>query len=271
MDQQWAHEPVKAASQAAPGKDQQSLVVQQFGNTANNYLASNVHAQGQDLQRLSALVKRLQPGRCLDLGCGAGHASFALASADVGEVVAYDLSDQMLEVVAAEARRRGFARLATRQGPAEKLPFDDASFDLVATRFSAHHWLDMQSAVAEMARVLKPGGTLVVIDVVAPETPLYDTVLQTIELLRDASHVRDYRISEWRAMLGAAGLSVTGSDSWKLPLDFDSWVQRIRTSPARVAALRVTMQELPQEVKHYFALQADHSFSSDTAWIEARR
>ncbi len=72
-------------------------------------------------------------------------------------------------------------------------------------------------------------------------------------------------------MLAAAGLSVTGSDSWKLPLDFDSWVQRIRTSPARVAALQVTMQELPQEVKHYFALQEDHSFSSDTAWIEARR
>ncbi|WP_394779775.1 class I SAM-dependent methyltransferase, partial [Undibacterium sp.] len=173
--------------------DQQGLVVQQFGSTAANYLSSTVHAQGQDLQRLAALATRLQARHSLDLGCGAGHASFALASAGTGNVTAYDLSDEMLQVVAAEAHRRGFANLDTRQGPVEKLPFADASFDLVTTRFSAHHWLDMGSAVAEMARVLKPGGTLVVIDVVAPETPLYDTVLQTVELLRDSSHVRDYR------------------------------------------------------------------------------
>ncbi|MFZ6647047.1 class I SAM-dependent methyltransferase [Undibacterium sp. TJN25] len=250
--------------------DQQGLVVQQFGSTAANYLSSSVHAQGQDLQRLGALAARLQAQRSLDLGCGAGHASFALASAQAGSVTAYDLSDEMLQVVATEAHKRGLANLDTRQGPAEKLPFADASFDLVATRFSAHHWLHMGSAVAEMARVLKPGGTLVVIDVVAPETPLYDTVLQTVELLRDSSHVRDYRISEWKAMLGAAGLQVTGSDSWKLPLEFGSWVKRIRTSAERVAALQVTMRELPREVKEYFAVQADGSFSSDTAWIEAR-
>ncbi|GGC68691.1 class I SAM-dependent methyltransferase [Undibacterium terreum] len=250
--------------------DQQSLVVQQFGSTAENYLSSTVHAQGQDLQRLAALAARLQPAHSLDLGCGAGHASFALASATSGAVTAYDLSGQMLQVVAAEAQRRDLRNLHTRQGLVENLPFGDASFDLVATRFSAHHWLDMERAAAEMVRVLKPGGTLVVIDVVAPEVPLFDTVLQTLELLRDSSHVRNYRVSEWKSMLVNAGLSFVGSDSWKLPLDFDSWVKRIRTSAARIAALQVSMQELPQEVKEYFAVQPDLSFSSDTAWIEAR-
>lgn len=267
MDQPSAPE----AARQAESMDQQSLLVQQFGSTAGNYLSSKVHAQGRDLQRLQALAASLQPGRSLDLGCGAGHASFALAAAGAGDVVAYDLSDEMLRVVVAEAGKRGLVNLEARQGPVEKLPFADAAFDLVVTRFSAHHWLDMESALAEIARVLKPGGTLVVIDVVAPEMPLYDTVLQTIELLRDASHVRDYRVSEWRLMLGAAGLQVTGSDTWKLPLEFDSWVRRIRTSADRVAALQVTMRELPQEVKAYFSVQGDCSFSSDTAWIEARR
>ena len=51
-----------------------------------------------------------------------------------------------------------------------------------------------------------PGGRLVVIDVVAPEIPLFDTTLQVIEFLRDASHVRDYRVSEWIAMQKAASL-----------------------------------------------------------------
>ena len=55
-------------------------------------------------------------------------------------------------------------------------------------------------------RVLKPGGSLVVVDVVASESPLADTALQTLEMLRDPSHVRDYRVSEWLVMLADAGL-----------------------------------------------------------------
>jgi ubiquinone/menaquinone biosynthesis C-methylase UbiE len=251
--------------------DQKTLVDAQFGSTAANYLSSAVHAQGADLQRLTALVRQLAPARVLDLGCGAGHASFAVAAGGAGAVTAYDLSPQMLAVVDAAARERGLSELSTRQGPVESLPFESDSFDLVVTRFSAHHWLDMGAAVAEMARVLKPGCPLVVIDVVAPEVPLYDTVLQTIEILRDASHVRDYRVSEWTAMLEAAGLAVSDHDTWKLPLEFSSWVKRINTPADRVAALRAVFAALPTEAKAYFAVGEDGSFSSDTAWISARK
>jgi ubiquinone/menaquinone biosynthesis C-methylase UbiE len=250
--------------------DQQRLVVQQFGSTAANYLTSNVHAEGEDLRRLSALARQRQARRVLDLGCGAGHASFALAAGTVGEVVAYDLSEDMLKVVQAEAATRGLGNLVTKQGRVESLPFENAGFDLVATRFSAHHWLDVAGALAEARRVLAPGGTLLIIDVVAPETPLYDTVLQTVEILRDASHVRDYRVSEWQGMLAAAGFAFEATDGWKLPMVFASWVKRIGTSAERIAALEVTMRELPQEVREYFAMQADNSFSIDVAWIEAR-
>lgn len=251
--------------------DQHNLVNRQFGTMAANYLTSAVHAQGNDLERLGALAAGLHPRRVLDLGCGGGHASYAIAAAVPVEVVAYDLSEEMLDVVRAEAAKRGLDKLVTRQGSVHKLPFKDAAFDLVASRYSAHHWMDMQASVAEMARVLAPGGTLVIIDVIAPETPLYDTALQTIELLRDASHVRDYRLSEWRAMLAEAGLEVTASDSWKLKLEFESWVRRIGTPPPRVAALHATMDALPREAREYFAILADRTFSSDTAWIQARR
>jgi hypothetical protein len=63
------------------------------------------------------------------------------------------------------------------------------------------------AALREMRRVIKPQGTLVIIDVVALESPLCDTLLQTVEILRDASHVRDYRASEWSAMLQQAGFA----------------------------------------------------------------
>lgn len=251
--------------------DQNTLVGRQFGSTARNYLTSTVHSRGVDLQRLTDLAKRLQPGRILDLGCGGGHASYAVAAAGVGCVVAYDLSEEMLGIVKDEAVRRSLNNLTTQQGSVDALPFADASFELVVSRYSAHHWLRIEASIREAARVLAPGGTLVVIDAVAPETPLYDTALQTIELLRDASHVRDYRVSEWRAMLAAAGLAVDNSDTWKLPLDFDAWIKRIGTPAARVAALRVTMEALPREARDYLAIQADCSFSLDTAWIEAHR
>ncbi|MBV6305808.1 class I SAM-dependent methyltransferase [Candidimonas humi] len=250
--------------------DQHNLVNRQFGTMAANYLTSAVHAQGSDLERLGALAASLQPRRVLDLGCGGGHASYAVAAAAPAEVVAYDLSEEMLGVVRAEAAKRGLDKLATLQGSVQQLPFDDHAFDLVVSRYSAHHWMDMGASTREMARVLAPAGTLVIIDVIAPETPLYDTALQTIELLRDASHVRDYRLSEWRAMLAAAGLEVTNSDSWKLKLEFESWVRRIGTPAPRVAALHATMDALPQEAREYFAIQPDRTFSSDTAWIQAR-
>ncbi len=114
-----------------------------------------------------------------------------------------------------------------------------------------------------------PGGKLVVIDLISPENPLLDTSLQVVEFLRDASHVRDYRASEWRAMQSAAGFSEQKFTSWKLPLDFTSWIERIGTPPARVAALHAVFAELPAEVREYFQIAPDRSFVTDSAWFEA--
>jgi len=251
--------------------DQHGLAVQQFGSTAARYLASPVHSGGADLDRLAGLAREGQFSSVLDLGCGAGHASYALARGGARRVVAYDLSAQMLEVAAAEAGARGHGQIEFCTGPAEKLPFPDRSFDLIVTRYSAHHWLDAAGAVQEAARALKPGGTLVVIDVLAPENPLMDTVLQTVEILRDLSHVRDYRESEWRGMLEAASLAPASVHRWKLPMEFDAWVARIGTSLARVEALKVVLDELPSEARGYFAVDRDRSFVVDSGWLEARR
>ncbi|MDB6000139.1 MAG: Methyltransferase type 11, partial [Rhizobacter sp.] len=176
----------------------------------------------------------------------------------------------MLAVVDAEAQRRGLPSLQTRQGPAETLPFADASFDLVATRFSAHHWSDVPAAMREVRRVLKAGGTLVVIDGFAPESPLLDTVLQTVEILRDASHVRDYRLSEWRAMLAAAGFADPASDTWTLTMDFPVWIARMRTPQLRADAVRDVLARAPEEARQHFQIQPDGCFNLDVAWLQVR-
>ena len=249
--------------------EQQKLSGNQFGNAAEKYLTSPVHAQGRDLERLSALVRRIGPVKALDLGCGAGHAGFALASSGA-HVTACDLSEKMLGVVSREAKRRGLP-IETVLSPAEELPFEDASFDLMVTRYSAHHWLDLKGALAEAARVLVPGGKLVAIDSVAPEEPLFDTVLQTIELLRDASHVRNYRVSEWKSMLEEAGFAIGESDVWTVRIEFESWIARLDTPPSRVDALRAVFTGLPDEAKHYFGIGEDCSFDLGTAWVGSSR
>ena len=244
-------------------------VVEQFGAQAAAYVTSQVHAAGANLDRIGALIGAMPGARVLDLGCGGGHVAFAAASAGA-TVTAYDLSAEMLAAVTAEAGRRGLDRIETRQGAAETLPFPDARFDAVLTRYSAHHWHDVPAGLAETRRVLKPDGLLVVCDVVAPEAPLLDTHLQAVELLRDPSHVRDYRVSEWRAMLEAAGFVPGDATPSRPRMEFASWIARMRTPEVNVAAIRALQASAPAEVADHFGIEPDGSFLLDSVLIEAR-
>jgi hypothetical protein len=117
--------------------------------------------------------------------------------------------------------------------------------------------------------VLKPGGTALFADVVAPPSPLLDTVLQAIEILRDTSHVRDYSVAEWTGHLEAARLAPRRVTPARLRLDFGSWIARMRTPPEMVAAIRALQASLAAPARAHFAVEADGSFTIDTVLIEA--
>ena len=240
----------------------------QFGPQAHAYLASVVHAQGEDLERMVGLVGKRPEAIALDMGCGGGHAAFRLAPL-VGKVVACDLSEAMLRVVDEEAGRRGLGNVVTKRSAAESLPCPSASFDVAVTRYSAHHWHDVPAGLAQMHRVLKPGGLAIFMDVATPGVPLLDTWLQSLELLRDPSHVRNASPGEWRAALAAAGFSVGEASRFRLRLEFASWVERMKTPPAQVAAIRSLQQRAPSEVRDYFAIEDDGSFTVDTILMTA--
>ncbi len=243
-------------------------VQSQFGPVASAYLTSTPHAQGADLQRMGERF-RDQPGaRVLDLGCGAGHLAFAVAP-QVREVVALDLSPEMLQTVSAEARRRGLDNIRTECAAVEALPFGDQVFDVVCTRFSAHHWAAIGQALKEVRRVLKPGGRLVLIDIVGHADALLDTRLQAVELLRDTSHVRNHSVAEWQVLLLQAGFRPELQSGWKLPIDFAAWVARMRTPAARVEVIRELLSHAPAAFKQHYALADDLSFELDAALFEA--
>ncbi|VXC49437.1 SAM-dependent methyltransferase [Enterobacterales bacterium 8AC] len=247
-----------------------NAVERQFGEQAHAYLTSAVHAQGKDLQRLAQLLEGCSEARLLDVGCGAGHASFT-AAARVAQVVAYDLSAQMLDVVGKAAAEKGLGNVQVQQGVAERLPFDDASFDVVISRYSAHHWHDVGQALREVKRVLKPGGCAIFMDVVSPGHPLLDIYLQTVEVLRDTSHVRNYAPGEWLGMFTEAGLLVREVTADRLELEFSSWVARMRTPEHFVIAIRALQQGAAEGVRQHFAIQDDGSFTSDIMMFEVTK
>lgn len=249
--------------------DTSSLAERQFSPRANAYVESQVHARGEDLDALKRFVEMQHFHSALDLGCGGGHVSFCVAPF-VTSITAYDLSSAMLTAVSTAAEARGIKNLSTQQGQAETLPFADASFDFIATRYSAHHWLDLPKALREVRRVLKPSGAFMVMDCIAPDNVLCDTFIQTIEMLRDPSHVRDYSVAEWNTMLTEAGFHTDEPVTRRIHLDYQSWIARMQTPPVLAHAISALMEKADDAVRRYFAIAPDGSFMLDTASILCR-
>ena len=251
-------------------KPHETLVGAQFGSRAAAYLTSAVHAQGADLEALTALLHGRSEAHVLDLGCGAGHVSFT-AAPHVRSVVACDLAPEMLDVVARAATAKGFANLATKQGVAERLPFADGEFNGVLSRYSAHHWQDFDAGLREVARVLRPGGFVAIVDSVSVGPALLDTWLQAVELLHDPSHVRSRSRSEWDAAIVQAGLLPGVVRPFRVRLDFAVWIERMRTPPVQAGAIRALQALAPDSVARHCALEPDGSFCIDVALFEAAK
>ncbi len=240
-------------NQPNPGQDvatQAKLqqVQSQFGPVAADYVTSKVHASGQDLAWLVEAAALTGVERVLDIATGGGHAAFALAP-HAAEVVALDLTPPMLEVAQKEAEARNLRNIRFLAGDAQSIPCEDRSFDVVVCRQAAHHFPNVRQCVSEWARVLKPGGKMILIDSVSPEEPEADAFLEQVEILRDPSHVRNQRISQWKALLNDAGFAVDQVRAWGILLDMDSWTQRMRTPPAAVATIERLLRDASEDIR----------------------
>ena len=236
---------------------------------AQDYVTSAVHAGGADLDQIEALVRGRREARVLDLGCGGGHVSYR-AAPHVAEVVACDVTAAMLEAVERTAAERGLHNIAVQQSAAERLPFADASFDIVLCRFTTHHWQNMDAGLREARRVLKAGAPALFIDIVAAADPVLDTHLQAVELMRDFSHVRDYSVAEWVAALGRAGFATEGLTMRSLRMDFPTWVARTKTSAQMADAIRAVQKSASADVRAHFAIAEDGSFDIQSAAFQLR-
>ena len=155
-----------------------------FSKRAAFYAASKVH---DDKETLSWLVELADPKKnmvALDVGTGTGHTAMAL-SPYVQKVEAIDLTEQMLDEGRKLCAQRGITNVHYLLGDAMAIPFPDDHFEIVTSRRAAHHFRDIHKAVKEMARVLRPGGCMIIDDRSPPEDDEVDRTINRLDVLHD--------------------------------------------------------------------------------------
>lgn len=267
-------QPGGVAAAAEEREDIKERVRAMFGRNAEAYVTSPTHATGKDLQRLVELAELTPTDLALDVSTGGGHTALAVAP-HVARVVASDLTPRMLAVARTFISSLGVTNVEYVEADAERLPFLDATFDLVTVRIAPHHYADVRAAAHEMARVLVPGGRLLLIDNVAPEEPPLDEMVNRWEKLRDASHVRNYSISEWQGFLAAVGLDVTHTETGQKAHPFTAWVERSQMPLEERVALEAEILTAPEPARRHFKIEERDerlvSWSSDYVIMRAEK
>ena len=140
----------------------------------NTVMTAGLHHQWR---RRAADLAALSPGgRALDVATGTGDLALELAErvGPGGEVVATDFSERMLELARAKASARshdGGSRVVIQPANALELPFADGEFDAATVGFGARNFSDLEQGLREMARVVRPGGMVVVLEITTPQRP----------------------------------------------------------------------------------------------------
>jgi SAM-dependent methyltransferase len=232
-----------------------SLAQQRFGAAAADYATSALHAKGASLARLVELTQPKSSWRVLDIATGAGHTALTFAP-HVARVTASDITDEMLAAARKLAAERALANFKTVRANAEDVPFPDMSFDLVTCRLAAHHFGNVASFAAEAFRVLMPGGTLGLVDNVAPDAAISpersaaelrdDAVaFNAFKKLADPSHVRCLGLEEWERVLTETGFELVHSECIDKDMEFGPCVKRMRSNPETIARLNAMLHEQP--------------------------
>ncbi|HEY1932358.1 MAG TPA: methyltransferase domain-containing protein [Acetobacteraceae bacterium] len=228
--------------------DHLQRVQQEFTRQAGQFATAAAVTRDDLVQRFVDAVPVDANAVVLDAACGPGIITAVLAPR-VREVAAFDLTPEMLTKARQRCAAAGLTNVSFREGSATAMPFADASFDAVMTRLSLHHFQHPRQPVTEMARVLKPGGVLVVADVSSSEVAEESELHNAIEILRDPSHVRMLPEPELLGLIRDAGLTVEHHTHWDEAREFEEWA-RIVDDPQRIGPIRTVVHTLARLGQH---------------------
>ena len=195
-----------------------------WSQRAKAFRESPTHREGPDLD---LLVEWCEPGpgvKGLDVATGGGHVARRLREEGCTIITVDPAPGMKADVVA----------------PADHLPFEDGSFDVVTCRIAAHHFPDIRAAVTEMTRV---SNSLLVIE----DNIFRGENVEEAERLRDPTHVRCYSEDEWKEMVTAAGFEVEQVEHFDRRQSIDAWLERVDTPPDAAARIRELLAERTED------------------------
>ena len=211
--------------------DHQELILDQFTRQATVFSTAPAITDQDALKMIVAAARPGPDDRLLDVACGPGLVVCAFAS-HVRKATGIDVTPAMLERARKLAADKGLTNVAWQHGDVYSLPYDDASFTIVTTRFSFHHFLDPAAVLQEMVRVCAPGGRIVVVDDYASADPAKAAAFNRLEKLRDPSHSRCLPLNELRDLFGRAGLPEPDATFYELRGDVPSLLARSFPNPS---------------------------------------
>ena len=179
-----------------PARQQQETIIDQFTKQAIHFAKLPGHAAADQL--LIEMADAQPEGDVLDVACGPGLVACAFAP-HVRQVTGIDLTPAMIDQARALQAKRELANVEWHVGDVTTLPFPAGRFDVVLTRYSLHHFVDPQAVIAEMIRVARPGGRILLADLVLP--PEKAAAYDQVERWRDPSHVRVLSQAELQSLV----------------------------------------------------------------------
>ena len=180
----------------------------------------------------------------LDVACGPGIVVCGFARV-VAHATGIDLTPAMLDRARRLQEEKGLANVTWKLGDVLPLPFPDASFTVVTSRFAFHHLLDPFAVMGEMTRVCKPGGKVVVVD--SAPAPDKADAFNAVEKLRDPSHVRAMPLAELKSLFTRHGLPEPRHTPYRLESDLESLLARSFPNPGDEDTIRALFRRSAED------------------------
>ena len=218
-------------------------IIDQFTRQAAPFSGSPAHSSAEAMEQILRIAAPASTDRALDVACGPGIITCLIAP-HVAQMTGSDLTAAML--VEAEIRRVAQAAppIAWVESDAEHLPFDDESFDLVVTRYSFHHFVAPEKVLREMTRVCRPGGRIVIADVVIPADKV--EAFDIMERLRDPSHTRALTPEKLDALVSDAGLIVEDYATHAVSMTLEFQLSKSFPNPGDDDRIREIFRDEPE-------------------------
>ncbi|MBV8454117.1 MAG: class I SAM-dependent methyltransferase [Deltaproteobacteria bacterium] len=224
----------------AETKGNLKLVQQQFRRQAEAYEAIPIVTDEQFLNYIVTISGVGKNDRVLDVASGPGFVAMAFAP-HCREVIGIDATDRFVARAEAEASRRRLTNVSFMLGDVERMSFPDQTFDVVVCRFAFHHFPHPDAVLAEIRRVVRDGGTVMIVDMVASEDTEKAAYHNRVERLCDPSHARALPATEFERMFAAQRLDVLHKEPRKSSYTLDAWIAHGAPAPTQEAQIRELM------------------------------